>query len=93
MGIFRVVLLLANTAFLVHGMSMSLDYINDGQSWSSSIGVFNIVAAAFLMANLIYLLIAPWRGQSRVFSLVGLWFDAKEAELRARAQKAQENSN
>lgn len=47
-----------------------------------------------LPANCIYFLLDrhPQR-QWRVFRVLGLWLDAKESELRARAQKAQENSN
>jgi hypothetical protein len=51
---------------------------------------------AFFLLNIAYLIIckpAPFRwGQTRISRLVGLWFDAKETELRKRAEKS-ENSN
>lgn len=40
--------------------------------------------------NFIYLLLNPQNSNWRIFRLIGLWFDAKESELRQRAKPSQE---
>ena len=86
MGGFRVVLLLANAAtFLWFGRLFVTD--PGGGRW---LGYAVLVC---LFANFVYLLLNRGRVQWRLFRVVSLWLDAKEAELRARAQKADGNSN
>jgi hypothetical protein len=47
-------------------------------------GVFFLVPGALFALAAIYLLIAP-NPDSRIGRIVGLWLDAKEAELKRRA--------
>jgi hypothetical protein len=85
-GVFRVALLLANAALLAFIVGLAVTDPEGGE-W------LGYAVISCFLANIVYLLLNPWRVQWHVFRVVSLWFDAKEAELRARAQKAQENSN
>ena len=86
MGLFRVVLLLTNAALFT-----PLAYLVVKDTGSAK--WFGYALLACLAANFVFLLLNPQRMQSRVFRVLSLWFDAKEAELRARVQKSQRNSN
>ena len=86
MGIFRVALLLANAALGIFLAYLAVKDIGSGK-W------FGYAVLGCLSANFIFLLLNPQRMQWRVFRVLSLWFDAKEAELRTRAQKSQGNSN
>ena len=49
------------------------------------------IVLAGLGLNLIYLLrTTPPQGEFRIFQMLGLWFDAKENELRERAKRAKD---
>lgn len=87
MGVFRVALLLANVALFLQLLYL-ITKDHGGAAW------FGYAVLTGLTANCAYLLLSPTRSvQWRVFRVFSLWFDTKEAELRARAHRARENSN
>jgi hypothetical protein len=53
---------------------------NDAQFWLGT-GILTTLGLNFL-----YLLLARYDNPGRIFRLINLWFDAKESELRRRAQ-------
>ena len=49
----------------------------------------------FLALNFLYVLLVPYifqRNPSRLFRLIDLWFDAKESELRKRADRSRQDT-
>jgi hypothetical protein len=87
MAIFRIVLLLVNAAlFAWIGY-----YVVKDPRHGELLGYAVLIC---LPANCLYFLLdRPRRIQWRVLRILSLWLDAKESELRARAQKARGNSN
>jgi hypothetical protein len=87
MTVFRVALLLLNAAlFAWLGY-----YVVKDPRHGELLGYAVLIC---LPANCLYLLLdRPSKARWRAFRIMGLWLDAKESELRGRAQKAQENSN
>jgi hypothetical protein len=67
---------------MIHSYSLS-DYLSMG-------GMF-----IYLGLNFVYLLLGnTWPGfRWRVFRLVDLWFDAKESELRQRADRSRQDKS
>ena len=88
----RIVLLVGNAAFFAW-----LAYIvvtirgspKDPTFWLA-VGILT-----FLALNFLYVLLVPYifqRNPSRLFRLIDLWFDAKESELRKRADRSRQDT-
>ena len=90
----RIISLAGNAALLawiVYGVGTEPGYVRH-KWWEYLIG-YGLVS--FLVLNLVYLLLGNqptnWRIPNwRVFRLIGLWFDAKESELRQRADRSRQ---
>jgi hypothetical protein len=92
-GLVRVILLIANGgAFAAIGYLFGT-HIAAGRELSGK-DVWWVSGLSTLFAlNFLYVLLVP-RGQripSRIFRLIGLWFDAKESELRKRADRSRQD--
>jgi hypothetical protein len=78
-GILRIVLLIGNTLlFVVLASDIAGASHRDPEIWIA----WGILIC--LALNFVYLL-AHKGSSGRIFRLIGLWFDAKESELRRRA--------
>ena len=85
-GLIRTILLAGNAvlfAWLANNMDGPL--VQDAQSW------FALGMLAFLALNFVYLLLGNQLFNWHVFRLIGLWFDAKESELRQRADRSRQD--
>jgi hypothetical protein len=86
MGLLRIILLVATAGFFA---SLAYDVATKGgrddPTWLAY-GIF-----AFLALNFIYLLLGNRTSNWRIFRLIGLWFDAKESELRQRADRSRQD--
>jgi hypothetical protein len=92
-AVFRIVMLLANTGALIAILAAFL--FTPGPSKSELPLVYAIIAG--LIGNIAYIALYPRRDdsastprirtKSRIRTIVGLWLDAKERELRDRAGK------
>jgi hypothetical protein len=89
-GILRIILLIANA--LVSAIFI-YKWITDPSSARDLPWAFGFVGLPAL--NVVYLLLAQpsnWRTPNwRIFRLIGLWFDAKESELRRRADRSRQD--
>jgi hypothetical protein len=74
----RIILLIGNASLLVFFVTMISEYHTTFYWW-----VYGPLI--FLALNFVYLLLGPNRPKWRVFSLIGLWLDAQENDLRKRA--------
>ena len=90
-GLLRIILLIASAVFLAFVAYYIIDDILRGVP----IGAYPIRYGIFILLglNFIYLLLANqasnWRTSNwRIFRLISLWFDAKESELRQRADRS-----
>jgi hypothetical protein len=88
----RIILLVGNAAFFAW-----LAYIVTTVRGSSKDPTFWLAVGilTFLALNFLYVLLVPYifqRNSSRLFSLIGLWFDAKESELRKRVDRSQQDT-
>ena len=82
-GLVRIILLAGNAvlfAWLADTMTGPL--VRDAQFW------FALGMLAFLALNFMYLLLGNQLFNWHVFRLIGLWFDAKESELRQRVDRS-----
>jgi hypothetical protein len=88
----RIILLVGNAAFFAW-----LAYIvvtirgspKDPTFWLA-VGILT-----FLALNFLYVLLVPYifqRNPSRLFRLIDVWFDAKESELRKRADRSRQDT-
>ena len=85
MGLLRIILLVGNAAifaWLAYLFATNIGLPKSPQSW---FGLGVLICSAL---NVLYLLLANRRPLNwRIFRLIGLWFDAKESELRRRARQ------
>ena len=81
-GILRIILLIANAVFFAW-----LGYIvaTDPEPATDPQFVLACGVLTLLALNFFYVLLANRPFNWRVLRLIGLWFDAKESELRRRA--------
>ena len=85
-GLLRIVLLIANAALMVFFAYL---YSNKGPpQGGEALPVYGI--AIFLVLNFVYLLLSNQLPDWRIFRLISLWFDAKESELRQRANRSRQ---
>ena len=85
MAALRIVLIVANALLFAF---FSYTAINQPGEWRRS-SEFVMVLLICLALNFIYLLLNQQTSNWRIFRLIGLWFDAKESELRRRANQNQ----
>jgi hypothetical protein len=86
-GILRVILLIANAvlfAWLGYIVVVTEEPSYD-PDFALACGVLT-----FLALNFFYVLLAHRTPNWRIFRLIGLWFDAKESELRKRADRTRQ---
>jgi hypothetical protein len=76
----RIILLVGNASLLaLFAYQINYEYMQpDWRMYGLSI---------FLTLNFVYLGLADQPSNGRIFRLIGLWFDAKESELRQRADR------
>jgi len=97
MGLLRIILLIGNAGYFAFFGYLS---ITERQgAWWAPLALYALVTC--LALNFIYLLLSvqpsDWRTPNwripnwRVFRLIGLWFDAKESELRRRADRSRQD--
>ena len=84
--LFRVLLLIANAVFLAYFANLLSTKSPRGSDWWLLYGI-----VTFLAFNIAYLFLHGKFQFGRVSRLIGLWFDAKEAELRDRAVRSKED--
>jgi hypothetical protein len=90
-GLLRILLLIGNAVYLalwVYFLISQPPYAH--REWWEYLGAYGLLTLFAL--NLVYLLLDKGRSWSsfsnwRIFRLIGLWFDAKESELRQRADR------
>ena len=82
MRLVRIVLILASFGGVLIACGVGLD---SRYKRSDERTVAFVIAGLFAL-NLVYLFAIPKPEKSRVRQLVGLWFDAKEKELRDRSK-------
>jgi len=91
-GPLRVVLLIGNAVLLALFVYYVGPHFTDPEQEQSTAQY--LVASGsliFLVLNLVYLLQGKQGPSWRVFRLIGLWFDAKEGELRQRADRSRQD--
>jgi hypothetical protein len=87
-GLLRIILLIANAALfalLIYFVVIE-HYHYQWQQWLVACGLM-----IFLVLNFVCLLLANRPSNLRIFRLIGLWFDAKESELRQRADRSRQD--
>jgi hypothetical protein len=82
-GLVRITLLAGNAVLFAWLASVMTG--PDAQSW------FALGMLAFLALNFVYLLLGNQLFNWHIFRLIGLWFDAKEGELRQRADRSRQD--
>ena len=87
-GLLRIILLVGNAlifAWLAYLFATNIGLPKDPQSW---FGLGVLICSAL---NVLYLLLANRTPNWRIFRLISLWFDAKESELRQRADRSRQD--
>ena len=79
----RIILLIGNASILA---GFAYETYEHGQPNRQLYGLL-----IFLALNFVYLLLADQPSSGRIFRLIGLWFDAKESELRQRANQSRKD--
>jgi hypothetical protein len=86
-GLLRIILLIANAVFFATLVYIVVPDTNPHE-WSEYLGAYGMITCFAL--NFVYLLLS--KGSNwRIFRLIGLWFDAKESELRQRADRSRQD--
>ena len=79
-GLLRSFLLVSNAAVCACFAYLTT-VLRDARFW------FALAMLTLLALNFIYILLVNQPTNWRIFRLIGLWFDAKESELRRRADR------
>jgi hypothetical protein len=86
-GLLRIILLIGNALLLAWIGYLFFTASHTSTKWWEYLFAYGLMTC--LALNFVYLLLREGKGANwRILRLIGLWFDAKESELRQRADQS-----
>jgi hypothetical protein len=79
------IILLIGSASLLAFFAYQINYEHMHPDWR----MYGLMI--FLSLNFVYLLLGNRPSSGRIFRLISIWFDAKESELRQRADRSRQD--